>query len=209
MRRTSRGGWLSRLAAKRQKSWVWHPDFEPQNRKPGKSAPVAPCECRAEHGAPICRVYCATRGRARILLPVVCRHKAPPKPCALPTASGFSELSLVSRVLECSNVTCAGAWARGRAKNHETRQSAPAVPCRTPPEHGAAICGALRLLRPRSNFTSAGDPTGLCFLFCFLLLLFIDPPLTPVPMPPAGVSAASTPSQFASRRTGGGSPRRP
>ena len=41
MRRTSRGGWLSRLAAKRQKSRVWHPEFEPQNRKPGNSAPFA------------------------------------------------------------------------------------------------------------------------------------------------------------------------
>ena len=61
MRRTSRGGWLSRLAAKRQKSWVWHPEFEPQNRKPGKSAPVTPCECRAEHGAPICRILRRTR----------------------------------------------------------------------------------------------------------------------------------------------------
>ena len=61
MRRTSRGGWLSRLAAKRQKSWVWHPEFEPQNRKPGKSAPVTPCECRAEHGAPICRILRITR----------------------------------------------------------------------------------------------------------------------------------------------------
>lgn len=38
MRRTSRGGWLSRLAAKRQKKWVWLPEFDPQNRKPGKSA---------------------------------------------------------------------------------------------------------------------------------------------------------------------------
>ena len=54
MRRTSRGGWLSRLAAKRQKSWVGHPEFEPQIRKPDKSAPVTPCECRADHGAPIC-----------------------------------------------------------------------------------------------------------------------------------------------------------
>ena len=34
MRRTSRGSWLSRLAAKRQKSWVEHPELEPQNRKP-------------------------------------------------------------------------------------------------------------------------------------------------------------------------------
>ena len=62
MRRTSRGGWrLSRLAAKRQKSWVGHPEFEPQNRKPGKSAPVTPCEYRAEHGAPMCRILRRTR----------------------------------------------------------------------------------------------------------------------------------------------------
>ena len=61
MRRTSRGGWLSRLAAKRQKNWVGHPEFEPQNRKPDKSAPVAPCECRAEHGAPMCGVLRRTR----------------------------------------------------------------------------------------------------------------------------------------------------
>ena len=61
MRRTSRGGWLSRLAAKRQKSWVWLPEFDPQNRKPGKSAPVTPCEYRAEHGAPICRILRRTR----------------------------------------------------------------------------------------------------------------------------------------------------
>ena len=61
MRRASRGGWLSRLAAKRQKSWIWHPEFEPQNRKPCKSAPVTPFECRAEHGAPICRILRRTR----------------------------------------------------------------------------------------------------------------------------------------------------
>ena len=61
MRRTSRGGWLSRLAAKRQKSWVWHPEFEPQNQKPGKSAPVTPCECRAEQGAPSYRILRRTR----------------------------------------------------------------------------------------------------------------------------------------------------
>ena len=61
MRRTSRGDWLSRLAAKRQKNWVWHPEFEPQNQKPGKSAPVTPCECRAEHGALICGVLRRTR----------------------------------------------------------------------------------------------------------------------------------------------------
>ena len=61
MRRASRGGWLSRLAAKRQKSWVWHPEFEPQNRKPSKSAPVTPCECQAEHGAPICGILRRTR----------------------------------------------------------------------------------------------------------------------------------------------------
>ena len=61
MRRTSRGGWLSRLAAKRQKSWVGHPEFEPQNRKPDKSAPVTPFECRAEHGAPMCGILRRTR----------------------------------------------------------------------------------------------------------------------------------------------------
>ena len=61
MRRTSRGGWLSRLAAKRQKSWAWHPEFEPQNRKPGQSVPVTPFECRAEHGAPICGILRRTR----------------------------------------------------------------------------------------------------------------------------------------------------
>ena len=61
MRRTSRGGWLSRLVAKRRKSWVGHPEFEPQNRKSDKSAPVTPCECRAEHGAPMCGILRCTR----------------------------------------------------------------------------------------------------------------------------------------------------
>ena len=33
-----------------KKSWIWHPEFEAKKRKPGKSAPVAPCKCRSEHG---------------------------------------------------------------------------------------------------------------------------------------------------------------
>ena len=44
-----------------KKKWVWHPEFEPQNRKPGKSAPVTPCECRAEHAPPICGILRRTR----------------------------------------------------------------------------------------------------------------------------------------------------
>ena len=33
MRRTSRGGWLSHLTAKRQKKWIWHPKFEAEAKK--------------------------------------------------------------------------------------------------------------------------------------------------------------------------------
>ena len=61
MRRTSCRGWLSRLAAKHPKSWVGHPEFEPQNRKPDKSAPVTPFEYRAKHAAPICGILRRTR----------------------------------------------------------------------------------------------------------------------------------------------------
>ena len=52
MRRTSRGGWLSRLVAKRQKKSAWQPVFEAKNRKPDKGAPVSPCKYRHDHGSP-------------------------------------------------------------------------------------------------------------------------------------------------------------
>ena len=56
MRRTSRGGWLSRLGRQNAKKKVGFGTLssnrktENHARKPGKSAPVAPFECRAEHG---------------------------------------------------------------------------------------------------------------------------------------------------------------
>ena len=94
MRRTSRGGWLSRLAAKRQKSWVWHPEFEPQNRKPGKSAPVTPCECRAEHGAPDFPEYSAL---TRMELAVHLRGKARNRFVA--HFNAFTRIAIVSNLV--------------------------------------------------------------------------------------------------------------
>ena len=52
------GSWWRQNA---KKNWVGHPEFEPRNRKPDKSAPVAPCECRAEQGAPMCGIFRRTR----------------------------------------------------------------------------------------------------------------------------------------------------
>ena len=62
MRRTSRGGWLSRFWRQNaKKKRVWHLEFEPQNRKPDECAPVTLCECRAEHGGAICGILHRTR----------------------------------------------------------------------------------------------------------------------------------------------------
>ena len=55
MRRPSRGAGC-RVWWQNAKKTAWHPEFEAKNRDPDKSAPVAPCECRAEHGAPSCRI---------------------------------------------------------------------------------------------------------------------------------------------------------
>ena len=71
MRRASRGGWLSRLAAKRQKSWVWHPEFEPKTENQVKARRLRHANARPSTG-PRYAGYCAARGRARILLAGVC-----------------------------------------------------------------------------------------------------------------------------------------
>ena len=127
MRRTSRGGWLSRLAAKRQKSWVGHPEFEPQNQKPDKSAPVTPCECRAEHG-PRYAGYCAAHGRARNLLAGMCAGGA----------GGFVSWfvfnhNINGRLCTTSRAPCQGPWLQIPDESQsdyrqDTRGSAPECP---------------------------------------------------------------------------------
>ena len=71
MRRTSREGWLSRLAAKRQKSWVGHPELAQSSNRKTENQTKARRLRHVNAGpntGPRYAGYCAARGRARILL---------------------------------------------------------------------------------------------------------------------------------------------
>ena len=61
MRRTSRGAGCRAWRQNAPKSWIWHLESEAKNRKSDKSAPVAPCKCRSEHGAAKALVPARTR----------------------------------------------------------------------------------------------------------------------------------------------------
>ena len=122
MRRTSRGGWLSRLAAKRKKKWVWHPEFKPQNRKPGKSAPVTPCECQAEHGGPMFRILRRTRPSSHFTSGGVRECYAPVRPCSASRRSLIHVLVIGGQSHPISRrrkTQAQGAWQR--PKSHRAR----------------------------------------------------------------------------------------
>ena len=72
MRRTSRGGWLSRLAAKRQKVGFGTPSSNRNTENQVKARRLRHANASPSTG-PRYAGHCAARGRARILLPVVCR----------------------------------------------------------------------------------------------------------------------------------------
>ena len=61
MRRTSRGAGCRAWRQNAPASWIWHLESEAKNRKSDKSAPVAPCKCRSEHGAAKALVPARTR----------------------------------------------------------------------------------------------------------------------------------------------------
>ena len=70
VRRVKDAGWCAELHAglavalggkTPPKSWIWHLESEAKNRKSDKSAPVAPCKCRSEHGAAKALVPARTR----------------------------------------------------------------------------------------------------------------------------------------------------
>ena len=67
MRRTSRGGWLSRLAAKRQKVGLGTPSSNRKTENQTKARRLRHANAGPNTG-PRYAGYCAARGRARILL---------------------------------------------------------------------------------------------------------------------------------------------